>query len=293
MPAALAPLVREVRNLDSFHPQAPRPISKPLFANGTSTPALAPGDLATIYDFQSLRASGFDGTGQTVAVVGQTGINLSDLALYRSSFSLPSANIQIVTVGTDPGVSPNDVYEANLDLDVVSAVTPNASLVFVNASNVFDSVQYAIDNNLAPVVSMSYGVCEPLISALPETDANILQSWAQQANAEGITWIAASGDSGAAGCDPFGAGAPTATQGLAVNLPASIPEVTGVGGTAFQPGSGSYWSAQNGANGGSAISYVPEVAWNDDSSPNPGASGGGAGVDFPKPSWQSGLGVTR
>jgi Pro-kumamolisin, activation domain/Putative binding domain, N-terminal len=291
IPSAIAPLVREVRNLDSFHPQAPRPVTKPLFANGNGTPTLAPGDLATIYDFQSLRTAGFDGTGQTVVVVGQTDINLSDLALYRSSFGLPSASIRIVTVGQDPGISSNDVMEANLDLDVVSAVAPNAALVFVNAANVLDAVQYAIDNHLAPVVSMSYGVCEPLISATPITAANILQSWAQQANAEGMTWVASSGDSGAAGCDPFGAAAQPATHGLAVSLPASIPEVSGVGGTGFQPGTASYWATNNGANGGSAISYVPEVAWNDDSSTDPGASGGGASIDFPKPLWQSGPGV--
>jgi subtilase family serine protease len=292
IPAALASLIYEIRNLDSFRPRSPRLRTKPLYTIAGIEPALAPGDLATIYDFQSLRGAGNDGTGQTVAVVGQTDIALSDLALYRSTFSLPAANIRVLTAGTDPGVSPDDVYEANLDLDVISAVAPNALLLFVNATNVLDSVEYAIDQDLAPVISMSYGVCEPKASALPLTTAMILQSWAQQANVEGITWVAASGDSGPAGCDPFGYMAPYATQGLAVNLPASIPEVTGVGGTEFGSGAfSSYWAAQNGANGGSALSYVPEIAWNNGDGSNPGASGGGASIDFSKPSWQTGLGV--
>jgi phosphodiesterase/alkaline phosphatase D-like protein len=290
IPAALSSLIYEIRNLDSFRPHSPLPKTRALYVWGGSA-ALAPGDLATIYDFQSLRAAGNDGTGQTVAVVGQTDIALSDLALYRSSFGLPAANIRVITAGADPGVSPDDVYEANLDLDVVSAVAPNALLLFVNATNVIDSVQYAIDQDLAPVISMSYAVCEPEVSALPLTSAMVLQSWAQQANAEGITWIAASGDSGPAGCDPFGYGAPYATQGLAVNLPASIPEVTGVGGTQFAVPSNSYWGAQNGLNGGTAVSYVPENAWNDNETTEPGASGGGASIDFFKPSWQVGLGV--
>jgi Pro-kumamolisin, activation domain len=290
IPAALASLIYEIRNLDSFRPHSPLPKTRALYAWGGSA-ALAPGDLATIYDFQSVRAAGYDGTGQTVAVVGQTDIALSDLALYRSSFGLPAANIRVVTAGTDPGVSPDDVYEANLDLDVVSAVAPNALLLFVNATSVIDSVQYAIDQNLAPVLSMSYGVCEPEASALPLTTAMVLQSWAQQANAEGITWVAASGDSGPFGCDPFGYGAPYATQGLAVNLPASIPEVTGVGGTQFAILTPSYWGVQDGLNGGTAVSYVPEDAWNTYGPSDIGASGGGASIDFPKPLWQAGMGV--
>ncbi len=291
IPAALAPLVREVRNLDSFHLQAPRRNAQPLYYVETSGGLIAPGDLATIYDFQSLRNQGYDGTGQTIVVVGQTDVSLSDLAVYRSSFGLPAAHVTIVTAGEDPGVSPDDVIESDLDLDVVSAVAPNATIVFVKAVSVIDSVQYAIDNNLAPVISMSYAGCEPLISADPVATAGDLQSWAQQANAEGITWIAASGDAGPAACDPFGYDAPYATHGLAVNLPASIPEVTGVGGTEFQSQTSDYWTVTTGANGGTAISYVPEQAWNEGFPNDPAASGGGASIDFAKPIWQVGLGV--
>jgi subtilase family serine protease len=85
---------------------------------------------------------------------------------------------------------------------------------------------------------------------------------------------------------------PTATMGLAVNLPASIPEVTGVGGTEFNEGSGTYWSPSNGANWGSALSYIHEIAWNDTSSLGIlAASGGGRSIFFPKPVWRFGLGV--
>ena len=291
IPAALAPLVREVRNLDNFHLQAPRRKTQPLDYVGAGGQFIAPGDMATIYDFQSLRNQGYDGTGQFIVVVGQTDISLGDLDVYRSSYGLPAARVTIVTAGVDPGVSPDDVIESDLDLDVVSAVAPNATIVFVNAVSVIDSVQYAIDNNLAPVISMSYAGCEPLISAEPAATANVLESWAQQGNAEGITWIAASGDSGAAACDPFGYDAPYATYGLAVNLPASIPEVTGVGGTEFQSQTNDYWAVTTNANGGTAISYVPEEAWNYGFPSDPVASGGGASIDFAKPLWQVGSGV--
>ena len=46
-------------------------------------------------------------------------------------------------------------------------------------------------------------------------------------------------------------------------FPASSPEVTAVGGTEFNEGSGSYWNATNGTYGGSATGYIPELAWND------------------------------
>src|SRR6185369_2057348 len=118
--------------------------------------------------------------------------------------------------------------------------------------------------------------------------ANFYRSLAQEANAKGITWLAAAGDSGAADCDV----ADKATTGLSVDLPGAIPEVTSVGGTEFNEGSGSYYNSSNGANGGSAKSYIPERVWND--SVDDGAvigGGGGKSQYFKKPSWQTGPGV--
>src|SRR5207253_1869653 len=139
--------------------------------------------------------------------------------------------------------------------------------------------------NLAPVLSMSYGLCEAQTS---RADAAALQSSARQANAQGITWFAASGDSGATDCD--GSGSRT-TGVLSVDLPAGIPEVTGVGGTTLSDSGGTFRNQINSAGGGSALSYIPESAWNDTTAGNLAASGGGASVYFPKPSWQTGAGV--
>jgi subtilase family serine protease len=130
---------------------------------------------------------------------------------------------------------------------------------------------------------MSYGGCEA-------QNSSSIRSLAQQAAAEGITWVASSGDSGAAACDS--ASASTATHGLAVNIPASFPEVTAVGGTTFAEGSGSYWSTTQASNGGSATSYIPETAWNDTPRRNQlTGTGGGASIYYAKPSWQSAPGV--
>ena len=144
--------------------------------------------------------------------------------------------------------------ESTLDLEWSGAVARGATIVFVYSTNVFESVQYAIDQNLGTVISMSYGGCE---SGSPSN----LRQVAQQANAQGITWMNSSGDSGAAGCDASSSAA--ATQGPSVTFPANVPEVTGVGGTEFTESGSTGWSATNGSTLSSVTSYLPEEAWND------------------------------
>jgi uncharacterized protein (TIGR03437 family) len=68
--------------------------------------------------------------------------------------------------------------------------------------------------------------------------------------------------------------------------------VTGVGGTEFNEGAGTYWNLTNDANQASALSYIPEIVWNDSvADGTPSASGGGASIYFSKPAWQTGAGV--
>jgi uncharacterized protein (TIGR03437 family) len=245
---------------------------------------IVPDDLATIYDIKPVYAAGIDGTGQKLVIAGQTRINLSDIEQFRSSYGLPANDPQTLLVPNtkDPGISSSDLAEADLDLEWSGAVARNASILFVYSYEVMDAVQYAVDQNLAPVISTSYGLCEVEMGS----EAFTLRTWAQQANSQGITWLAASGDSGGADCGD------TQNTGLAVDTPASIPEVTGVGGTEFSEGSGKYWSATNTATGASALSYIPEVVWNDSvADGQPASSGGGSSLLFLKPSWQTGPGV--
>jgi uncharacterized protein (TIGR03437 family) len=185
----------------------------------------------------------------------------------------------------DPGISTSDLPEADLDLEWSGATAPHATLVYVYSYDVTDAVQYVIDQNLAPVLSVSYGLCEPLSL---RSDMLTLQSWARQANAQGMTWVNAAGDSGGADCL---SGTSSNGAGLAVDSPADTPEVTGIGGTTLREGSAQYWNATNNANGGSALSYIPETVWNDSTPGNPGAGGGGASTVFAQPTWQTGLGV--
>ncbi len=230
------------------------------------------------------------GPARSLVIAGQTDVRLADINDFRSDFGLSTiptsasscaansttgavtvpcdtTNFQLVIPMTavDPGVNPGDLSESDLDIEVSGSVARNAKIIFVtsdyNSGGVFNSISWAIDNNLAPVVSVSYGLCEAY--ATPPS-LTIQDMEFQKGVSEGISIFAASGDSGAATCDAsvFG-GDSVATLGLSVSYPASSPEVTAVGGTEFNEGNGTYWGATNGANGGSAKSYIPELAWND------------------------------
>lgn len=296
IPAAFGTVVQSIRGLNDFrmkpmlkpHGAVPAASQQPLYTSPTSgNHFIAPDDFATIYDIKPLYIAGINGSGQKLVVAGQTQINISDIETFRSRFNLPASVPQIMLVpGTiDPGISQSDLPEADLDLELAGAAAPNASILFLYSNDVMNAVQYAIDQNLAPVISISYGSCEP---ETPTSDALTFQQWAQQGNAQGITWVAASGDSGGADCISQG----SSNDGEAsVDVPASIPEVTGMGGTEFSGGTGQFWSSTNNTNSGSAFGYIPEIVWNDSTPGNPGASGGGASMIFAKPSWQTGPGV--
>ena len=304
-PAALQGVLQSIRGLHDFRLRARIRGSKklalsadgvtPQYTSQTSgNHYLAPDDFATIFNIKSLYSTGIDGSGQTVAIVGQSRIDTSHLTMFRSYFGLSAANLttQLVPNTRDPGTSASDAEESDLDLEWASAVARRATLLFVYSYDVTDAVQYVIDQNLAPVLSMSYGACEGSSSA---SDALTLQTWAKQGNTQGITWVAASGDSGATDCyhssgGPFGRA--NSDLSLSTDLPASIPEVTGVGGTELNEAGGTYWDATNNSTTkASARAYIPETAWNDSTTDSPAASGGGASRFFAKPSWQTGTGV--
>ncbi|HEX5230283.1 MAG TPA: protease pro-enzyme activation domain-containing protein [Bryobacteraceae bacterium] len=290
IPAALSDVVRGLRGLNNYRLK-PRSRARAFGTRNTSSSGqheMAPDDFATIYDVSALYTAGIDGTGQKLAVVGQTAINLSDIQAFRSRFHLPAIQLQQILVPghLNPGVSQDDLPEADLDIEWSGSVARNATVVYVYSDDVTASVQEAIDQDYAPVITMSYGICE----GADLVDLPTFQAWAQQGNAQGITWLAASGDNGAADCeDP---GALIAQDGLAVDEPGSIPEVTSMGGTQFHEGNGSYWSGTNTATGAAALSYIPEVVWNETSLDfGLSAGGGGTSLFFAKPVWQAGPGV--
>ena len=287
LPAALAPLVASVAGLNDFHPRPAHKLA-PDYTAADGTNLLLPDDFATIYDVGPLYNYGYTGAGQNIVIVGQSDIDPGDIATFRAAWDMPGNPLRMVPTGNYPGIDPDDEVEADLDLEWAGAVARFANLVFVYSDDVDYSAYYAIDNNLGPVISESFGICETGAIA-NGISLSAMQAHAHKANALGNTWLAASGDAGAAVCDPD---AIIAVNGFAVGVPASLPEVTAVGGTEYNEGSGTYWSLTNGPYGGSALSYIPEMAWNDTvANGSLAASSGGRSVVFVKPSWQSGLGV--
>ncbi len=285
IPAALDSVVSGVIGLDDFGlvPQLASDQVVPMY-NTSTAHYLAPEDLSLIYNINPLYQQGIDGTGQTIVIVGQSAIDLADGRTFRKTYGLAAADPQVVLIGKDPGTN-SALVEANLDLQWAGAVAKNAKIVYVYASNVFTAAQSAVDQNLGSVLSMSFGGCEVFNN--PGYQAVV-----QQANAQGMTWLVASGDGGAATCDWQYAVTPQATLGISGSFPSTIPEVTSVGGTQFAEGSGKYWATSNSANGGSVLSYIPEVAWNEAAGRNALIAGGGGPSHFyTKPFWQTGKGV--
>lgn len=352
IPAALAPAVVGVVSLNNFPRKAANEFYGTYSKNAhklTAAPqftvaqgcdsdgncyAVSPYDFATIYDVLPLWISNIDGTGQTIAVVGRSNIDTSDISTFRTLFNLPpadSSHLQVILNGPDPGLN-DDEGEADIDVQWSGAVAKNAKIDFVvsastpSTDGVDLSALYIIDNNLAPVLSESFGQCEQLLG----TNANaFFASLWQQAAAQGISVFLSTGDSGAAGCDNNTGTVPQpALSGLAVSGLASTPYNVAVGGTDFDDATLAkvhlYWSATNDpTTHASALSYIPETTWNDSCtnaifatvpglstdpevncnnqalSPNPPAgqfiwtvgAGGGASTIYAKPSWQTGTGV--
>jgi uncharacterized membrane protein len=294
IPQALAGVVRGVVSLHDFR-SAPAHVTAPAYTAGNGAHYLMPQDWVTIYDVGPLYNQGLDGTGQSIAVLGRVDISLPDVRTFRSNAGLPANDPQMIVNGTDPGFSnSNDQAESSLDVEWAGAIAKNVSVKFVTSKSgssdgVALSAQYAVAHNVAPIISFSYGLCEAAEGSGGNAFWNSL--W-QQAAAQGISVFVSSGDNGAAGCDSSSAS--TATQGRGVNALCSSPYSTCVGGTQFNDVSNpsQYWSSTNGAGASSALSYIPEIAWNETGwTGGLWSTGGGASIVYSKPSWQSAPGV--
>ncbi len=310
LPSAIGGVVNTITGLDDFrmkpHSRArnvsPVDPSQPLFTqtlNGVTSHYISPADFYTIYDVNPLITSGITGAGISIAVVGQTDLTQgnvlpdANITAFRAAAGLPAINLRLQFAGgTDPGISEGDIDEAHIDVEWSSAAAQGATIVYVYGKDVFNnSLTYAIDNKVAPIVTSSYGLCEGGWAASSLASLNLLLA---QANAQGQTVVSSSGDAGGADCDSDG----LATEGLEVDFPASSPYATAAGGTMFTGDvntPATYWSSTNGTNGGSAMSYIPEQPWNETTASGGltagGAGGGGASAFFSKPAWQVGTGV--
>ena len=305
IPAALADVVGGIVKLHDFKHKpslvSAQALPKNSLASGQFTASngshyLSPADYFTIYNLKGLYSNGVDGAGQSIAVIARSDISMTDVELFRQSFGLPANDPTIVMVNSDPGTLQGDATETTLDTEWAGAIAPKAAIKVVTAAstNSADGIdlaaQYAVNHNVAPVITLSYGSCEAYMGSAGTAFYNAL--W-QQAAAQGQTVLVSAGDSGAAGCNGGGdsQGSMTGVNGLCTS-----PFSTCVGGTEFNDGGnpGQYWLPGNNTVYGSATGYIPEGVWNESGS-NGGsglwAGGGGASLYFAKPSWQTGPGV--
>jgi len=295
IPAGLAPVVGGFASLNNFHVRSQHRYlgtatynlqtheSKPQWTYGNNSGVnfvLAPGDFAKQYDLPAA-SSGTNGTGQTIAIVNDSNINIYLVNQFRSLFGLSANPPQIIIDGNDPGIDginnpdgPNyDSAEAYIDVEWSGATAPNATVDLVIGtdtaleSGLILALEHAIYGNIAPVLSLSFGTCE---YDLGSYNAFLSGLW-EQAAAQGITALVAAGDAGSAACDDDDTQY-YAVNGQAVSGYASTPYNVAVGGTDFYysdyaTGGASianYWNTTPSQNPTTSLQQViPEQPWND------------------------------
>jgi len=284
IPAALSPAVAGIVSLHDFRPKPQhRPV--PNYNDGSGNQAVVPADLAKIYNFNPIFAAGYTGQNQTIVVVEDSDVySTADWTTFRTTFGLATAypegsftQVHPSSSGTglfaenctDPGVNSDD-DEATLDAEWASAAAPSAAIVLASCSDTqafggFIAFQNLLNAGGTPpdVVSISYGDSETDDGAALNAAINSLY---QQAVTEGVSVFVSAGDGGAAATDDDD-GSKVAMYGINVSGWASTIYNVAVGGTDFGDTyagtTGTYWSPTNGTNDGSALSYIPEIPWND------------------------------
>ena len=280
----------------------------PMSAPDNRTSAKGPywfDDLKQAYGYPSVLA--YDGTGTTIGILMSGDYQASDMALYFGHEKLAVPKISEVKVQGGAVYDPinGGSAETHLDIQQSGGMAPKASIVLYNLPDLSDDsfiagLEQIIEDNKTDVVNMSFGA--PELEYAPEyndgmdmTELLLVEDdLMAQGNAQGITFVAASGDSGAPSIPPIGCLAPGATSACgamlpSVSAPASSPHVTGVGGTNLTT---TYTGSATNLNS----AYVSEEAYADAlpsdiyfGTPATGVffgSGGGDSTVFSKPVFQ-------
>ena len=236
-----------------------------------SRPWFTPQELAEAYKFPN-----GDGTGQTIAILEFGGeYRPNDLKTFLGLVGLPGVapNVEvrdIQTLAPSDQKDPDAIGEVMLDIEIVTAVCPKATIVvlfsqFTERGWVANLDAILTDPASPSVVSVSYGLAEGTDIWTQNAIDSVNDALKAVANA-GITVCVSSGDDGTDDQVPDGA--------AHLDFPASSPYVLAVGGTALQKMSGD------------------EVVWFDgDGLRRDGGGSGGGGVSAlnPRPAWQQGI----
>ncbi len=231
-----------------------------------------PKELSGAYDAAPLQNANIQGDNQTVAVFELDGYQQSDVMQYFQAHNLGNPTLTNVLVDGFSGSAGQGAIEAELDIEVVAAMAPHANQIVYEGPNTTqglnDTYNKIVTDNKAQITTISWGLCE---TSTGNAELQTLDAIYKQAATQGISFFAASGDSGAYDCND---------SNLGVDSPAGDPYITGVGGTNLQLNSGAYGS---------------ESSWSNSNdtqrSPKGAAGGGGLSNTFAKPAWQTGPGV--
>ncbi|HEY0309062.1 MAG TPA: S53 family peptidase [Acidobacteriaceae bacterium] len=318
IPAALAPVITSFHGLseEQLEPQSnfvnvpasqsgDAALPTPQYTVSSSAHYLAPADFATIFNIKPLYNAGINGSGVKVAVIGRSRVLASDITTFQTNTGLSTSaqpNTIIPPSGIDPGYSA-DQGEQTLDVNRVMSTAPGAQVDLVvsastsspSKSGLSIAAEYEVNTLVDPIMTLSYGACEASAGA---SGVSYWDSLFSAAAAEGISVFVSSGDSAAAACATQFATPPVATPARGINYICSSSYATCVGGTQLNDTASpsTYWSSTNGAGLLSALSYIPEGAWNEPRNSNNTAyqiagTGGGVSLYVTKPSWQTGTGV--
>jgi subtilase family serine protease len=262
--------------------------------NPKQTVDFTPAQLQSHYGLTNLITQGYDGTGQTVALVEAYGYDAaqSDANLAAKFFGLPAlTSSNFATIYPEgkplyPGAADLVGWTEEIALDIQSAhaIAPGAKILVVASAgqdneDQIASLQYIITKKLANTVSSSWENDDEIIAGSAEEDAfnTVLELGA----AAGISFQFSSGDSG-----DLGLGSPVG----AVSLPSNAPYATAVGGTSILSNPTGTGRVVTGW--GNDLTYVnlggPTDPPTYESFYYAGA-GGGESAYFAKPSWQKAL----
>jgi subtilase family serine protease len=273
-------------------------------------------DLKQAYDYPAANAKYkgklLNGIGATMAVVIDSDVRDSDLNAefdhenYSSISGLPNPKVlrRRVNGGAPFNKKSGDSFEASLDVQFSLGSAPGATLYLYDIPDLDDDSILAgyIDvdeDNVTDVVSSSFGECELAYSPAWNRGTNfwgvldVFDAVAKQGNAQGIAWLASSGDSGGLDCPStnYVTGAPGPYKFVAgVESPADSIYFTAVGGTNMETTTATHslrssYASENGY-GDPEIPYDVFGLGHKVSGGYWGA-GGGVSVHIPKPGYQN------
>ena len=209
-----------------------------------------PFQLQSAYDLQPLFNQGINGRGEPIVIVDAYGSPTiqSDLATFDQAFHLPAPpSFRVIQpVGYVPSCTTDpegagDCYgwgtETSLDVEWAHTMAPDANLLLVESPttetegitgfpDIIAAENYVVEHHLGQVITQSFGATEQTFSPGQLTPYSSLRSAYENAEANGITVLAASGDQGST--DYLG-DLSCCYSTRAIDWPSSDPLVTAVG----------------------------------------------------------------